>query len=140
MERLIEYAGNHPWLVTAAAVMVAVVIAYEMRVRSGNLASVSPQEAVRFMNQGALVLDIRPKEEFAAGHVNGARHFSSEQILVAGESLKKHKEKPVLVYCNNGTLGAAAQRQLVAQGFTKAVHLRGGLAAWRADNLPLVRG
>ncbi len=140
MERLIQYLGNHPWLATAAAVMTAVVIAYEMRARAGNLASISPQEAVRFMNQGALVLDLRPQEEFASGHLNGARQMPSDQILLASESLKKHKEKPVLVYCNNGTLGAAAARQLTAQGFTKAVHLRGGLVAWRAENLPLVRG
>jgi rhodanese-related sulfurtransferase len=34
---------------------------------------------------------------------------------------------------------AAAVRQLAAQGFTKAFNLRGGIAAWRAENLPLVR-
>jgi rhodanese-related sulfurtransferase len=34
---------------------------------------------------------------------------------------------------------SAAARVLKAQGFTKVVNLRGGLAAWRADNLPLVK-
>jgi rhodanese-related sulfurtransferase len=140
MERLIQYLGNHPWLATAAAAMAAVVIAYEMRARAGNQASVSPQEAVRIMNQGALVLDIRAQDLYGAGHVNGARQIPSDQILSAGESLRKYREKPVLVYCGDGNLAAAAVRQLTAQGFTKAVHLRGGLAAWRAENLPLVRG
>jgi rhodanese-related sulfurtransferase len=140
MERLIQYLGNHPWLSTAAAVMVAVVVAYEIRMRSGNQLSVSPQDAVRIMNQGALVLDLRPQDLYSAGHVNGARQMPSDQILLASESLKKYKEKPVLVYCGDGALGAAAARQLAAQGFTKAVHLRGGLTAWRAENLPLVRG
>lgn len=140
MERLIQYLGNHPWLATATAVMAAIVIAYEMRARANNTASISPQEAVRVMNQGALVLDLRPQADFAAGHLSGARQMPSDQILNAGDTLKKHKEKPVLVYCGSGSLGAAAARQLAAQGFTKAVHLRGGLAAWQAENLPLVRG
>jgi rhodanese-related sulfurtransferase len=35
---------------------------------------------------------------------------------------------------------ASAVRQLAAQGFTQAVNLRGGLAAWRTENLPLTRG
>jgi rhodanese-related sulfurtransferase len=92
------------------------------------------------MNQGALVLDIRSQDLFGGGHLTGARQMASDKILSAGESLKKYKEKPVLVYCADGSLCAAAVRQLTEQGFTKAFHLRGGLAAWRAENLPLVRG
>jgi rhodanese-related sulfurtransferase len=34
----------------------------------------------------------------------------------------------------------SAVRQLAAQGFTKAFSLRGGLNAWRAENLPLTKG
>jgi rhodanese-related sulfurtransferase len=140
MDRLLEYIAHHPWLAAAAAAMAALVVAYEMRARSGNLASVSPQDAVRAMNQGALVLDIRQPGDFSAGHLSGARQMPSDQILTAGETLKKYKEKPVLVYCERGAVSPAASRQLAAQGFTKAVHLRGGVAAWRAENLPRVRG
>ena len=35
--------------------------------------------------------------------------------------------------------GAAAARVLRSQGYTKVANLRGGLQAWRAENLPLVR-
>ena len=91
------------------------------------------------MNQGALVLDLRPDEQYQTGHLNGARQMSGEQILIAGDTLKKHKEKTVVVYDDSGTLGAAAVRQLSAQGFSQVFALRGGLSAWRADNLPLSR-
>jgi rhodanese-related sulfurtransferase len=110
-----------------------------MRTRSESRMSVSPQELIRLMNQGALLLDLRPEEQFAAGHLNGARQFTGEQILKAGDTLKKYKEKPVVVYDDSGSLGGAAVRQLLAQGFTRVATLRGGLAAWRADNLPLTR-
>jgi len=110
-----------------------------MRMRSEGLRSVSPQELIRLMNQGALVLDLRPAEQYQTGHLNGARQMSSEQILSAGDTLKKHKEKMVVVYDDSGSLGAAAVRQLAAQGFTRVFALRGGLSAWRADNLPLSR-
>jgi rhodanese-related sulfurtransferase len=66
--------------------------------------------------------------------------MSGEQILQATDTLKKYKEKVVVVYDDTGSLGASAVRQLAAQGFTKAVNLRGGLAAWRTENLPLTRG
>ncbi len=139
MDRILDFASHHPWLATVTAVLVVVVVVYEMRMRAEGLRSVSPQELIRLMNQGALVLDLRPSDQYQAGHLNGARQMSSDQILAAGDTLKKHKEKTVVVYDDSGSLGAAAVRQLAAQGFTRVFALRGGLAAWRADNLPLSR-
>jgi rhodanese-related sulfurtransferase len=140
MTRLIEYVGNHLWLVSATALVLGCIIVYELRVRATNFAAVSPQEAIRLMNQGSLVLDIRAAEQFAQGHLNGARQLPADQILTASDTLKKYKEKPVLVYCENGSLGAIAARQLLDQGFSKALHLRGGLTNWRTENLPLAKG
>jgi rhodanese-related sulfurtransferase len=137
MDRLLEYISHHPWYVTGAAIAALLVIVYELRTRNENQSAVSPQDAVRLMNQGALIIDLRPAEAFAAGHVAGAKQMSGEQILKAGDTLKKQKEKVVVVYDDTGSLGASAARQLAAQGFTKAFNLRGGIAAWRAENLPL---
>jgi rhodanese-related sulfurtransferase len=139
MDRVLEYLGHHPWLGTVTVVALALVVVYEMRARSQSLSSVTPQELIRLMNQGALLLDLRSPEQYQAGHLAGARQMGGEQILKAAETLKKHKDKAVVVYDDSGSLGASAVRQLVAQGFTRAFALRGGLAAWRADNLPLSR-
>ena len=59
MNRLIEFAGNHPYLVAAAAVMVIIVIVSEMRARIQEFAAVAPADAIRMMNHGALVIDVR---------------------------------------------------------------------------------
>ena len=140
MEHLIEFATVHYWLATATVLVAALVIVYEMRARSEGLVSISPQEVVLLINRGALLIDLRPQEQYAAGHVNGARQMSGDQILKAADTLKKYREKAVVVYDDTGSLGASAARQLAAQGFTKAFNLRGGLAAWRAERLPLARG
>ena len=139
MDRLIDYVTHHPLLAGAVVLALAAVIVYESRASATSFASISSQDLIRFMNQGALVLDIRKSEEFAAGHVNGAKHLSSEQILTAADNFKRFKDKPVVVYCDSGSLAAAAVRQLTAQGFTKAFTLRGGFAGWRADNLPVAK-
>jgi rhodanese-related sulfurtransferase len=139
MDRLIEYFTHHPYLVGAAALALVVVITYESRLRGTAFASISSQDLIRLMNQGALVLDIRKPEEFALGHVNGAKHLPSDKVLSAGDTFKRFKEKPVVVYCDTGSLAAAAVRQLNEQGFTKAFTLRGGFAAWRAENLPIAK-
>lgn len=116
-----------------------VILLYELRLRAENRSAVSPQEVIRLMNQGALLLDLRPQEQYAAGHLQGARLMNGEQILKASDTLRKHKEKTVVVYDESGSLGGAAVRQLSSQGFTRVFTLRGGLAAWRADNLPVSR-
>jgi rhodanese-related sulfurtransferase len=139
MERLMEYVTHHPMLAAAAVLALVVVAIHESRVRASGFAAISSQDLIRLMNQGALVLDIRKPDEFAAGHVNGAKQLPSDQILTAGETFKRFKEKPVVVYCESGSLAAAAVRQLNRQGFTKAFSLRGGLAGWRADNLPVTK-
>jgi rhodanese-related sulfurtransferase len=140
MERLIQYIGNHPVLSGAAIVVAIAAIVIELRARATSFMAIGPQDAVRLMNQNALVLDLRPAEAFAAGHLAGARNLPLDQIGKAGDTLKKYKEKPVVVYCDTGAHSGPAARKLAEQGFTKAVNLRGGIEAWRAENLPITRG
>ena len=139
MDRLIEYFTHHTLLAAGAVVLAIVVAVYEMRTRGQNVAAISPQDLIRLMNQGALIIDLRSQEQFAAGHVAGARLMTGEQILKGADTLKKYKEKVVVVYDDTGSLSASARRQLTTQGFTKAFNLRGGVAAWRSENLPLTK-
>jgi rhodanese-related sulfurtransferase len=139
MDRLLEYSSHHPWLAAFALAAAAAVLAYELRLRAQSFAALAPQDVIRLMNQGATVLDLREQQAFQEGHINGARHFDAAQIANAGESLKKYKERPLIVYCDRGTTAAASVRALTQQGFTKVFNLRGGITAWRAENLPLAR-
>jgi rhodanese-related sulfurtransferase len=140
MDRLIEFIGHHPLLVAATVVAALIVLAYEYYLRMQGVSAISPQELIRLMNQGALVLDIRSLDEFAAGHISGARQMPFEQLPKASETLKKHREKPVIVYGADESAGPVVVRKLASQGFTKAFCLRGGLATWRAEHLPLAKG
>jgi len=100
---------------------------------------VGPMDAVRLLNQGAVLLDLRTQGEFDAGHILDARHVPQDQLASSGETLKKYKDKVVIACCESGMRSGAAARVLQAQGFTKVVNLKGGLQAWRAENLPLVK-
>ena len=140
MDRLLEYSNHHPWLAAFALAAAMAVLAYELRLRTQSIAALAPQDVIRLMNQGATVLDLRAQQAFQEGHINGARHFDAAQIASAGDALKKYKERPLIVYCDRGTTAAATVRALTQQGFTKVFNLRGGLSAWRAENLPLARG
>lgn len=139
MTQVLEFAARHP---TQAAMLVAAALAvlfYELRLRAQSSGSISPQDAVRLMNQGAAVVDLRSAEDYAAGHIGNARRLPLESLAEGAESLKRFKEKPVIVYCDRGSSAGVAVRKLGALGFSKLFSLRGGLAAWRSENLPVVR-
>ena len=140
MDRLLEYAARHPFLVGGTVLLALSAVAYEIsRGRSGGQA-VGPMDAVRLLNQGALMLDVRTKAEYDGGHVIDAKHVPQDEIAQSAETLKKYRDKVVIACCESGMRSGAAARVLRAQGFTKVVNLRGGLQSWRAENLPLVKG
>jgi rhodanese-related sulfurtransferase len=140
MQRLLEYVANHPLLVGATLLLALLAAAYEWSRARGGGQSVGPNEAVQLMNQGAVVLDVRSRDQYEAGHLIDARNVPSADLAQSVETLKKFRDKPVLTCCETGMTASAAARVLREQGFSKVASLRGGLQAWRAENLPLVRG
>lgn len=101
---------------------------------------VSLLQAIQIMNQGkALILDVREPEEFAAGHLRDAKNISKKTLALKLGELEKFKSKPVIVVCATGTQSSGATAQLKKAGFSEAVSLDGGMAAWQAQGLPTVK-
>ena len=139
MQRLLEFIAHHPYLAIGAVLSGAAVIFYEIRERVQSFAALSAMQAVRLMNQGALVIDLRAKELYDAGHIGDARNVPVADLESQADSLKKWREKAVITYCDTGTNGASGARTLMKLGFTKVFNLHGGLNAWVKDNLPLAK-
>lgn len=140
MDRLLEFVINHPYLVALAICMLVVTLAYEVRVQARTFAAVSPMEAVRLMNQGAILVDVRASGDFKGGHIGNARNVPGSDIAAGAEALARFKDKTVITCCETGLTSGSAARHLTRLGFKQVLNLRGGLAAWRQDNLPLVKG
>jgi rhodanese-related sulfurtransferase len=139
MQRLFEFIGHHPYLATGAVLAAAVVAFYEIRERFQAFAALSAAQAVRLMNQGALVIDLRSKESYDAGHIGDARNVPAAELESQAESLKKWRDRNVITYGDGSATGAGAARTLMKLGFTKVFNLQGGLSAWVKDNLPLAK-
>jgi rhodanese-related sulfurtransferase len=139
MGQLLEFVSHHPLLVGGLLVSWTAVMFYELRLRAGGTTHVSAADAVRLINKGALVIDVRKADDFVAGHIVNARNVALEKIQEDQESIAKKKDKIVLAVCDNGGLSGKAASLLRKAGYQNAFSLRGGIVGWRADNLPLVK-
>lgn len=101
------------------------------------ITTLSVTEAVMLMNRKtALVLDVREADEFAQGHLQGARHVPLSQLSTRLKELEKFRDKPVLVVCERGRRANAAAKLLKAQNFTTLNVLKGGMLAWTDAKMP----
>jgi rhodanese-related sulfurtransferase len=95
-------------------------------------------EAVQLINRrDAIVLDVRETGDFAAGHIANARHVPEAQLNDRIGDLEKFKARPIIVTCRTGTRAPSVAGALRKRGFTEAVALRGGIAAWQQASMPL---
>ena len=139
MQRLFEFIAHHPYLASGAVLAAIALAVYEVQARLQAFAALSAMQAVRLMNQGALVLDLRNKDSFDSGHIGDARNLPVAELESQAESLKRWRDKNVITYDDSGSGGAGAARTLTKLGFTKVFSLEGGLNAWVKDNLPLTK-
>jgi rhodanese-related sulfurtransferase len=137
MNHLPDFLANHPLLVAATVLALVAVVAFELRMRIRARTELSITEAVRMINNGAAVVDVRERAAFDAGHIADAIHLPAAELRTGGEARFK-KKRGVLVVCDTGTVSHGCVEALQKAGLEGAFSLRGGLAAWQRENQPLV--
>lgn len=81
------------------------------------------------------VLDVRTPQEFAEGHVPGAKNISHDQL--AARLGEVPRDKDVVLYCHSGRRAGLAADVLKANGYTRLSHLEGDMQGWVAKGRPL---
>ena len=77
-----------------------------------------------------MVIDARDPAQFAKGHIPGAINMDWRQVLAKRSTIPKNK--PVLIYCNTGSLSAQAGFALRVAGWDNVKILQGGMEEWKA--------
>jgi len=100
--------------------------------------SLSPTQAVLLMNrEKAHIVDVRSPDEFASGHLIGAKNIPLDKLPTdLGKSIAD-KKRPLILVCASGMRSQKALTVAKAQGFEQAHSLGGGLKIWQDANLPL---
>ena len=72
----------------------------------------------QLIKEGAVILDVRSRDEFASGHINGAINISVD-TLANNLSKLKNKNKTIITCCASGMRSASALNILKSNGYTK---------------------
>ena len=128
------------WYLILLAVASAAMLLVPL-VKGGAGGSLTAANAVQLINrEKAVVIDVCEAEEYAAGHVNGARNVPLGELQERLPNVVKNKALPVILVCGKGPRALRAEGIARKLGYPRAQALAGGMKAWREANLPVAKG
>lgn len=86
--------------------------------------------AIRLLDAGkAHAVDVREPDEYAVGHIPGAKLLPLGEVCTRAEEILPDKSATWLIYCRTGRRSAEAAQKLEKQGYT-ALYDLGGILSW----------
>lgn len=86
-----------------------------------------------------VVVDVRTPAEYASGHLPNAVNIDVESPTFSSQIAKLDPNAEYAVYCRSGNRSQTAVAQMSDAGLTQTSELDGGILAWQAQGLPIVR-
>lgn len=105
-----------------------------------DFATIDVQQGRVLKEQGVLLLDVREPAEYEEVHAPGSTLLPLSKLPSRLQELRSHLLKPVAVICRSGRRSARAAEIMSRAGFTNVYNVQGGMNAWEAANLPVIKG
>lgn len=140
MQQFGEFVVNH-WVLVLLFIVIlgALIWTVVAGVVQGGI-QVSPIQVTQLINrENAVVIDIRDQAEFSTGHILNAVNLSLKELQEGTRDFKKFRNRPVIISCRTGANAGKAAAILKKAGVEQVYRLKGGIAAWQNEKLPLAK-
>lgn len=133
------------WYLFAMLIVIVLLLSMDPAARSGARRITPLQLPTLQARESAILLDVCEPHEYRNGHIQESINIPFTGFKENLARLNKHKTKPIILICARGVRATKAATILRSAGsnsdsdFKKLYILEGGLAAWRKENLPLVK-
>ena len=125
------------WMLMSVALASAALLFWPV-LKSATGGALTAEGAVQLINrEKAVVIDVCETNEYAAGHVGGAKNIPLNQLEQKLPGMVKNKALPVILVCQSGARSGRAVGIAKKLGYEQAQSLGGGLGAWSKANLPV---
>lgn len=126
------------WTLFAVAIASGAMLLWPVLSGSAGAGSLNANEVVQMINrEKAAVVDVCGPDEFAAGHVAGAKNVPLGELEAKLPGLVKNKTTPVILVCASGMRSRRAVSIAKKLGYENSHSLTGGMGAWRSASLPV---
>jgi len=127
-----DFVNENLILVSLTIFVFLLAIFNELKIKEGNICGLSPLQAVKLINQNAVIFDLRNESEFEKKHLIDSQNSTAEDLLNKAESLKK----PVLLICDTGGASKKSSLALRQNNVEQAFYIKGGIIEWERASLP----
>ena len=108
------------------------------------ISDVSPDEAFGIIgtssdSRNPVTIDVRTPQEYANGHIRDAINIDYHSPTFRDEISQFNKDKTYIVYCRSGNRSNSARNAMEKLGFKHVINVTGGISAWEAAGLPVVK-
>ncbi|MFZ3218598.1 MAG: rhodanese-like domain-containing protein [Rhodoferax sp.] len=125
------------WMLISIALASGALLLWPV-IQGAATAGLDPAGAVQLINrEKGVVIDVCSPQEFAVGHVGGARNIPLGELEAKLPGAVKNKALPLILVCQSGARSGRAVMIAKKLGYEQAQSLGGGLSAWKAANLPV---
>ncbi|GGJ62593.1 rhodanese-related sulfurtransferase [Anoxybacillus voinovskiensis] len=112
------------WIIIGALITYSAVMYFMQR----KMVKTLTEEEFRAGYRKAQLIDVREPDEYAAGHILGARNIPLTQLRMRMKELRK--DQPIYLYCQSGLRSGRAAQMLYRKGYRDLYHLKGGFKTW----------
>ncbi len=133
MGEILEFINNNTLLVSGTVGVFLLAIFNELKIKEGDVCGLTPIEAVKMINQNAVVYDLRKPDSYSQKHILGATNIEPESLTVD----KHNKKNPMLLVCDSGGVSKKTSLSLRKKNLDNVFYIKGGQAAWELVSLPV---
>lgn len=106
--------------------------------KPASITNVTADEVYKMLssNKDYFILDVRSKEEFDSGHIEGAYLIPVSEL--ENRLAELPQDKQIIVYCGSGSRSTSAANILLEKGFKEIFNMTGGITEWQSKGFPVI--
>ncbi len=133
MSEILDFINSNALLVGALVIVLLLAVFNELKIKEGDVCGLTPIEAVKLINQNAVIYDLRNPTTYKQKHILGARNIEQESLLANNHDNKN----PLLLVCESGGVSKKTSLSLRKKNLDNIFYIKGGQTAWEAGSLPV---
>jgi|TARA_B100001105_G_scaffold49870_1_gene37546 rhodanese-related sulfurtransferase len=133
MTEILDFINSNALLVGATVIVFLLAVFNELKIKEGDVCGLTPIEAVKLINQNAVIYDLRSPTTYKQKHILGATNIEPESLLANNHDNKN----PLLLVCESGGVSKKTSLSLRKKNLDNTFYIKGGQTAWETGSLPV---